>query len=82
MNPAQSVPVARALRRVARIVIGIGIIVGVVAAIKVMIRHPVPDQTMAVALSGGMTWLGNMFFFAFVSVLCLGVAKVVEVFNR
>ena len=81
-EPTQSVPVARALRRVARIVIGIGIIVGIVTAIRVMIQHPAPDQTMAVALSGGMTWLGNMFLFCILSVLCVGVAKVVEVFNR
>ncbi len=81
-EPAQSVPIAKTLRRVGRIVIGIGIIVGIVAAIRVMIRHPAPDQTMAVALSGGMTWLGNMFFFCILSVLCLGVAKVVELFNR
>ena len=81
-EPAPSVPIARALRRVARIVIGIGIIVGIVAAIKVMIRHPAPDQTMAVALSVGMTWLMNIFFFYILSVLCLGVAKVVELFNR
>ena len=81
-EPAQSVPVARALRKVARIVIGIGIIVGIVVAIRVMIRHPEPDQTMAVALSGGMTWLGNMFLFCILGVLCVGVAKVVELFNR
>ena len=81
-EPVQSVPVARALRRVARIVIGIGIIVGIVTAIRVMIQHPAPDQTMAVALSGGMTWLGVMFLFCILSVLCVGVAKVVELFNR
>ena len=81
-EPAQSVPIAKALRRVGRIVIGIGVIVGIVGAIRVMIRHPAPDQTMAVALSVGMTWLGNMFFFCILSVLCLGVAKVVELFNR
>ena len=78
----QSVPLAKALRRVGRIVIGIGIIVGIVAAIRVMIRHPEPDQTTVVALSGGMTWLLNMFFFSLLSVLCLGIAKVVELFNR
>ena len=81
-KPTQSVPMAKALRRVGRIVIGVGIIVGIAGAIRVMIRHPAPDQTMAVALSGGMTWLGNMFFFCILSVLCLGVAKVVELFNR
>ena len=82
IEPAQSVPIARALRRVSRIVIGIGIIVGIVAAIKVMIQHPAPDQTMAVALSGGMTWLMNTFLFCILNVLCLGIAKVVELFNR
>ena len=81
-EPAPSVPVAKALRRVARIVIGIGIIVGMVVAIRVMIQHPAPDQTMTVALSGGMTWLMNMFLFCILSVLCLGIAKVVELFNR
>lgn len=81
-EPAPSVPIAKALRRAARIVIGIGVIVGVVVAIRVMIRHPAPDQTMAVALSGGMTWLLNMFFCCILSVLFLGVAKVVALFNR
>ena len=79
---AQSVPIAKALRRVGRIVIGIGIIAGIVGAIRVMIRHPAPDQTMVVALSIGMTGLGILFFFCILSVLCLGVAKVVELFNR
>ena len=81
-EPAQSVPIARALRRVARIIIGLGIIVGIVTAIKVMIQHPAPDQTIAMALSGGMTWLMNMFLFCILSVLCVGVSKVVELFNR
>ena len=81
-EPAQSVPIAKALLRVARIVIGIGIIVGIVVAIRVMIRHPAPDQTMAVALSGGMTWLMNMFLFCILSVLCVSVAKVVELLSK
>ena len=81
-EPAQNVPMAKALRRVSRMVIGIGIIVGIAGAIKVMIQHPAPDQTMAVALSGGMTWLMNMFFFCILNVLCLGIAKVVVLFNR
>lgn len=81
-EPAQSVPIARVLRRVTRIVIGIGIIVGMVAAIRVMIQHPAPDQTMAVALSGGMTWLGNIFFFCILNVLCLGSAKVIKLLIR
>ena len=78
----QSVPIAKALRIVGRILIGIGIIVGIIGAIRVMIRHPAPDQTIAVALSGGMTWLLYMFFFCILSVLCLGVAKVVELVSK
>ena len=81
-KPTQSVPMAKALRRVGKIVIGVGIIVGIAGAIRVMIRHPAPDQTMAVALSGGMTWLGNMFFFCILSVICLGIAKVVELLSK
>ena len=79
---AQSVPIAKALHRVAKIVIGIGIIVGMVPAIGVMIRHPAPDQTMAVALSGGTTWLMNMFFFCILGVLCLGIAKILNLLNK
>ena len=82
VEPAQSVPIAKALRRAARIAIGTGIIVGIVEAIRVMIRHPAPDQTMAVALSGGMTWLGNMFLFCIFSVLCLGIAKALELLSK
>ena len=81
-EPAPSVPIARALRRVAKIVIGIGIIVGMVTAIRVMIRHPAPDQTMAVALSVGTTWLMNIFFLCILSAICLGIAKVIELLSR
>ena len=77
-EPAQSVPIARALRRVDRIVIGFAVIAGIAGAVRVMIIHPAPDQTIALAVSAGMTGLGITFFFCILSVLCLGVVKVIE----
>ena len=64
-EPVQSVPIAKALRRVGRIVIGFGVIAGIAGAVRVMIRHPAPDQTIALAVSVGITGLGIMFFSAF-----------------
>ena len=77
-----NVPIAKALRIVGRILIGLGIIAGIVGAIRVLIQHPAPDQTMALAISIGVTWLMITFFFCILSVLCLGVAKVVELVSK
>ena len=62
---AESVPIAKTLRIVGRILIGLGIIAGIVGAIRVLIQHPAPDQTMALAISIGVTWLMITFFSAF-----------------
>ena len=78
----QSVPIAKALRIVARILVGVGVIVGIVGAIRVLIQHPAPNQTMAVAISMVGTWLITMFLFCILSVLCLGIAKGVELLSR
>jgi hypothetical protein len=78
----QSVPIAKALRRVGRIVIGFGVIAGIAGAVRVMIRHPAPDQTIALAVSVGITGLGIMFFFCILGVICLGIAKVIELLTK
>jgi uncharacterized paraquat-inducible protein A len=81
-EPVQSVPIAKALRRVGRIVIGFGVIAGIAGAVRVMIRHPAPDQTIALAVSVGITGLGIMFFFCILGVICLGIAKVIELLSK
>ena len=81
-EPVQSVPIAKALRRVGRIVIGFGVIAGIAGAVRVMIRHPAPDQTIALAVSVGITGLGIMFFFCILSMICLGIAKVAESLSK
>ena len=81
-EPVQSVPIAKALRRVGRIVIGFGVIAGIAGAVRVMIRHPAPDQTIALAVSVGITGLGIMFFFCILSMICLGIAKVAELLSK
>ena len=81
-DPAQSVPIVKALRIVGKILIGVGVIAGIVGAMRVLTQHPAPDQTMALAISMGATWLMNAVFFCILSVLCLGVAKVVELLSR
>ena len=81
-EPVQSVPIAKALRRVGRIVIGFGVIAGIAGAVRVMIRHPAPDQTVALAVSVGITGLMIMFFFCILSMICLGIAKVAESLSK
>ena len=81
-EPVQSVPIAKALRRVGRIVIGFGVIAGIAGAVRVMIRHPAPDQTIALAVSVGITGLGIMSFFCILGVICLGIAKVIELLSK
>ena len=81
-EPVQSVPTAKALHRVGRIVIGFGVIAGIAGAVRVMIRHPAPDQTVALAVSVGITGLMIMFFFCILSMICLGIAKVAESLSK
>ena len=80
--PVQSVPIAKVLRIVGRVLIAVGVIAGIVAAMRVLTQHPAPDQTMALAISMGVTWLMNVFFFCILSVLCSGIAKGVELLSR
>lgn len=77
-RPTKSLPITKALSRVGRIVIGFAVIAGIAGAVRVMIIHPAPDQTIALAVSAGITGLGITFFFCILSVLCLGVVKVSE----
>ena len=81
-EPVQSVPIAKALRRVGRIVIGFGVIAGIAGAVRVMIRHPAPDQTISWAFSGIVTGLGIMFYFCTLGVICLGITKVLELLSK
>lgn len=81
-DPAQSVPIAKALHIVGRILIGAGVIAGIAGAIRVLFQHPAPDQTVALAISMGGTWLITMFLFCIPSVLCLSIAKVIDLLSK
>ena len=76
--PAKSLPIAKALRIIGTLSIGFGIIAGIAAAVQVATQHPAPDQTMSLAVSVIITGFGLAFYFSTLGVLCLGIAKVLE----
>ena len=81
-EPAQSVPIAKALRIIGKILISFGVIAGIMGALRVITLHPAPDQTIALAVSMGVTGLGITFFFCILSAFCLGIAKVIELLSK
>ena len=81
-EPTKSLPIAKALRIIGIVSIAFGVIAGIAGAVRVMIRHPAPDQTVALAVSVGITGLGIMFFFCILSVICLGTAKILELLSK
>lgn len=81
-EPAPSVPIAKTLRIIGKILISFGVIAGIMGALRVITLHPAPDQTIALAVSMGVTGLGITFFFSILSVLCLGIAKVTELLSK
>lgn len=74
--------IAKALRIVGTLSIGFGVIAGIAAAVGVINQHPTPDQTMALAISLGITGFGLTFYFGTLGVLCLGIAKIIELLSK
>ncbi len=80
---SQGVPtIAKALRIIGTLSIGFGVIAGIAAAVGVINQHPAPDQTIALTVSLGLTGFGLVFYFGTLGVLCLGIAKVIELLSK
>lgn len=80
---SQGVPtIAKVLRIIGTLSIGFGVIAGIAAAVGVINQHPAPDQTIALTVSLGLTGFGLVFYFGTLGVLCLGIAKVIELLSK
>ena len=78
----KSSPIVTVLRIMGTISIAFGVIAGIAVAAQVGSQHPAPDQTMSVAVSIGVTGLGLLFYFSSLGVICLGIAKVIELLSK
>jgi hypothetical protein len=81
-GPTKSLPIARALRIIGILSIIFGVIAGIFGAVQVINQHPAPDQAMSLAVSVGVTVLGLTFYFCSLGVICLGIAKVIELLTK
>ena len=78
----KSLPIAKALRIIGTLSIGFGVIAGIAGVVGVITQHPAPDQTIPLAVSVSVTGLGITFYFCTLGVLCLGIAKVIELLDK
>ena len=81
-QPTQSLLITKALRIIGTLSIGFGVIAGIVGGIGILNQHPAPDQTVAWAFSGIVTAFGIAFYFCSLGVICLGIAKVLELLSK
>lgn len=81
-EPAKSLFITKALRIIGTLSIGFGVIAGIAAAVQVLNQHPVPDQTVSLVISLGLTGFGLAFYFCSLGVICLGIAKVIELLDK
>ena len=81
-DPTKSLPIAKALRIIGILSIAFGVIAGIAAATQVMIQHPAPEQIVSLTISLGITGFGLMFYFSSLGVICLGIAKVIELLSK
>ena len=81
-EPTKSLPIAKALRIIGTLSIGFGVIAGIAAAVQVLNQHPAPDQTVSLVISLGLTGLGLAFYFCSLGVICLGIAKILELLSK
>ena len=80
---SQNVPIiAKALRIIGTLSIVFGVIAGIAAAAQVLNQHPAPDQTVSLVISLGLTGLGLAFYFCSLGVICLGIAKILELLSK
>ena len=77
-------PIAKALRIIGTLSIGFGVIAGI--AMLILFGQSVASSssspTAKLSLGGVVTALGMMFYFCTLGVLCLGIAKVLELLSK
>ena len=78
----QSLLMTKALRIIGTLSIGFGVIAGIAGGMGILNQHPAPDQTVAWAFSGIITAFGITFYFCSLGVICLGIAKVLELLSK
>ena len=81
-GPTKSLPIAKALRIIGTLSTGFGVIAGIAGGVGILNQHPAPDQTISWALSGIVTGLGITFYFCSLGVICLGIARVLELLGK
>ena len=83
-GPAKSVPIAKVLRIIGIVSIAFGVIVGI--AMLILFGQPIgsSDAPGGLALGGMLTALGigMSVFYCTLGVLCLGIAKVIELLSK
>ena len=83
-EPVQSVPMAKALHIIGIISIGFGVIVGIV--LLILFNQPVELPFMIsqaeLTLIEVAVALGTTFFYCAYGVLCLGIAKILELLSK
>ena len=75
---AENEPIAKALRIIGTISIGLGIIIGMVVLVGVVL--PVPS--LPAAFGGIVTAFSIMLFYSTLGVLCLGVGRIIELLSK
>ena len=79
---AENEPIAKALRIIGIISIGFGVIVGITMLILFTVSSGSSTPPGELALGGIVTALGMTFFYCTLGVLCLGIAKVLELLSK
>ena len=77
-------PIAKALRIIGTLSIGFGVIAGI--SMLILFSQSVSSSsstpTAGLSLGGVVTALGMTFYFCTLGVICLGIAKVIELLNK
>ena len=83
-EPTKSLPITKALRIIGTISIGFGVIAGISMLIlfSQAVSASSSTPTAGLSLGGVVTALGMTFFFCTLGVICLGIAKVIELLNK
>ncbi len=77
-------PIAKALRIIGTLSIGFGVIAGISMLIlfSQSVSSSASTPTAGLSLGGVVTALGMTFYFCTLGVICLGIAKVIELLNK
>jgi len=83
-EPTKSLPITKALRIIGTISIGFGVIAGISMLIlfSQAVSASSSTPTAGLSLGGVVTALGMTFYFCTLGVICLGIAKVIELLNK